>query len=586
MTDNTPFNRPIPLFLPHSAVSTELNKTGSWRYVHPLYDEKTSPCSAACPLGEDIARIEHLASQNLITEAGQIILFENPFPAICGRVCFHNCENACNRAHLDEPVAIHLLERFIGDCLLEDKGFAPVKPLPANGKKVVIAGAGPAGLGAAYFLTLLGYRCEIYEAAAAPGGILRWGIPAYRLPQEIVEKEIRRIEDLGIGIHCRTPVTAEALEQFKTRYDALFVGCGYGRSIDLNIEGGHKADDGPQLLNRLRTEGDVSLSGRAAIIGGGNTAVDVARSLVRLGVEPIIVYRRRRQDMPAFDPEVQMALDEGVRLKTLLAPINIADATENSPNQKPLFSVVLQKMKISDREIEGRPRVIPDGDEIETLQVNHVFTAIGAGPAENWQHVPLDDASSVKLSHCHLIESEIPVIYGGDLTNRSKSVSDAIASGKQAAIVLDSYFKSGHESIKEALNRCQVGPGPSVSMAMYLGTARQNRNPHIVSATEINTHYFKTAARVCAPVAPVADRIRSFLPVESLLSKEAALAESRRCFNCGICNSCDYCRLYCPDMSVVLEDERRSIDLDYCKGCGLCVAECPRNAMVLKEESI
>jgi Pyruvate/2-oxoacid:ferredoxin oxidoreductase delta subunit len=165
-------------------------------------------------------------------------------------------------------------------------------------------------------------------------------------------------------------------------------------------------------------------------------------------------------------------------------------------------------------------------------------------------------------------------------------VSDAIASGKQAAIALDSYFKSGLDAIREAVVKCQVGTGPSVSMAMYLGRARKERNPHIVSPEEINTHYFKTAARVNAPVVSAEDRIQSFLPVEAMLSEDAALAESRRCFNCGICNACDYCRLYCPDMSVVLEDEQRSIDMDYCKGCGLCVAECPRNAMALKEESV
>jgi NADPH-dependent glutamate synthase beta subunit-like oxidoreductase len=458
--------------------------------------------------------------------------------------------------------------------------------LPANDKNVAIAGAGPAGLAAAYFLSLLGYHCDVYEASAAPGGILRWGIPAYRLPQKVLEKEISRIEGLGVTLHCRTPVTTDMIEGFKTRYDALFIGCGYGRSIDLKINGAHTAMDGLQLLNRLRTDENVTLTGKAAIIGGGNTAVDVARSLVRLGVEPMIVYRRRRQDMPAFDPEVEMALQEGVKLKTLLAPINIADAASDVPNQGPLFSMTLQKMKISATEINGRPRVVPDGNDFETLQVNHIFTAIGAEPAETWHHVPHGDHSRIRLSHCHLIEGQLPMVYGGDLTNRTQSVSDAIASGKQAAIALDSGFNSGWNAIKKTIADCQVGSGPSASMAMYLGMARKDRNPHIVSAEEINAHYFKTAARVVATVVSAEDRIQSFSPFESVLSEEAAMAESRRCFNCGVCNACDNCRLYCPDMSVVLEDEQRSINLDYCKGCGLCVAECPRNAMTLKEESV
>ncbi|MGD8899351.1 MAG: FAD-dependent oxidoreductase [Desulfobacterales bacterium] len=586
MTDYKNSDHKIPLFLPHSSVSTELNKTGSWRYVHPLYDEKTAPCSAACPLGQDIARIEHLATQNLIAEAWQTILIENPFPAICGRVCYHHCENACNRGQLDEPVAIHHLERFIADTQLAQTSAIAVKPLPANDKNVAIAGAGPAGLAAAYFLSLLGYHCDVYEASAAPGGIMRWGIPAYRLPQNVLEKEISRIEGLGVTLHCRTPVTTDMLEGFKTQYDALFIGCGYGRSIDLKINGAHMAEDGLQLLNRLRADKNVFLTGEAAIIGGGNTAVDVARTLVRLGVEPMIVYRRRRQDMPAFDPEVEMALAEGVKLKTLLAPIDIADLASDTPNQEPLFSMTLQKMKISATDINGRPRVVPDGNDIETLQVNHIFTAIGAEPSETWHHVPQGDYSRISLSHCHLINGQLPMVYGGDLTNHTKSVSDAIASGKQAAIALDSCFNSGWDAIKKAIAGCQVGSGPSVSMAMYMGMARKDRNPHIVSAGEINTHYFKGAARVVAPVVSAEDRIQSFSPVESVLSEAAALAESRRCFNCGICNACDFCRLYCPDMSVLLEDERRSINLDYCKGCGLCVAECPRNAMALKEEGV
>jgi NADPH-dependent glutamate synthase beta subunit-like oxidoreductase/ferredoxin len=586
MTDNQPAKKAPPLFLPHSSASTELNKTGSWRYVRPFYDEKTSPCSAACPLGEDIARIEHLVSQNLIAEARQTILIENPFPAVCGRVCFHYCESACNRAQLDEPIAIRHLERFLGDMLISNKQMAPLEALPANGKKVAIAGAGPAGLAAAYFLSLLGYRCEVYEATAAPGGILRWGIPTYRLPQDVVEKEIRRIEELGVIIHCRTPVTGEMLHTFKTRYDAAFIGCGYGRAIDLRIDGAQKAVDGLQLLYRIRADEDTSLKGNAAIIGGGNTAVDVARSLVRLGVDPVIVYRRRRQDMPAFDPEVQMALNEGVKLMELLSPIRIEAASSRSANRRPLFSVALQKMKVSDTEISGRSRVVPDGDKTQTLRVNHVITAIGAEPEAAWHQVPTGKTPCLDLSHCKLVNDGMPIAYGGDLTNRLKSVADAIASGKQAAVALDTYFESGWDAVKKAVAGCQVGAGPAVSMTMYLGEERKNRNPQIVSFNEINTHYFKSAPRVIAPVLPPEDRTQSFLPIESMLSEEAALAESRRCFNCGICNACDYCRLYCPEMSVMVEDERRDINLDYCKGCGLCVAECPRNAMALKEENI
>ena len=588
MTDYCNPENKIPLFLPHSYASTTLNKTGSWRYVQPLYAEKTSPCSAACPAGEDIARIEMLVSQKLIQEAWETILEENPFPAICGRVCFHNCEGACNRGQMDDPVAIHHLERFVGDAAISSKETLRIETFPANGKKVAIAGSGPAGLAAAYFLTRLGFACEVFEAQPEPGGILRWGIPTYRLPRNVLQKEIGRIKKLGVTLHCRTPVTAEMLQAFKTQYDAVFIGCGHGRTINLQIEGAQKAIDGLQFLYNVRAQQEMSLSAdhTAAVIGGGNTAIDVARSLVRLGIDPIIVYRRRRQDMPAFDPELQVALDEGVKLKTLLTPIAIKDAVKDSADHQAPYVVTLQKMKVSATEIEGRARVVPDGDKTETLQVDHIFSAIGAEPEAPWHPVTAGTSPYLDLSYCKLINDDIPIAYGGDLANRAKSVADAIASGKQAAIALDTCFKSGWDAVKKAVTGCQVGPGPTVSMTIYLGKERKDRSSHIVSYSEINTHYFPNASRVIAPVLPLKDRIQSFLPVESTLKKEAALEEARRCFNCGICNACDYCRLYCPEMSVMVEDERRHINLDYCKGCGLCVAECPRNAMALKEENI
>jgi NADPH-dependent glutamate synthase beta subunit-like oxidoreductase len=588
MTAEKPPQKKIPLFLPHSSASTDINKTGSWRYVRPRYDEKTAPCSAACPLGEDIARIELLASQKSLQQAWETVLKENPFPAICGRVCFHNCEDSCNRGQFDDPVAIHHLERFLGDTAIYAQQPPEIETLPDNCKKVAVAGAGPAGLAAAYFLARLGYRCEVFEARPEAGGILRWGIPQYRLPQEILQKEINRIESLGITIHCHRPISGEMLEAFKSSYDALFCAWGYGRAIDLKIAGASKAIDGLQFLYQIRAEKPVLLKekGTAAVIGGGNTAIDVARTLVRLGIEPIIVYRRRRQDMPAFDPEVEMALNEGVKLKTLLSPIRIENAGSASPGNQSKRLITFHKMKICTAQSHERARVVPDGDKTATLLADHVFTAIGAGDAMPWQNIPDDAHLSANLSHCRMTFAGMPIAYGGDLTNRVKSVADAIASGKQAAIALDTYFKSGSTAIGKAVADCQVGPGPAVSMAAYLGEARKNRNPHRVTYREINVDYFRSVPRTLAPVLSADDRIRSFSPVESTFSKRAALEESRRCFNCGICNACDYCRLYCPEMSVVVDDSGRRIDLDYCKGCGLCVAECPRNAMALTEESI
>ena len=436
-------DKQLPLFVPHSSISTAVNKTGSWRFFHPKYEEKTAPCSAACPVGQDIPRIEMLASRGQLKDAWQTILNENPFPAICGRICFHPCETACNRASMDDPIAIHHLERFLGDSAITTGSTSELEFKPSTGKKVAIAGAGPAGLAAAYFLTRLGYSCDVFEAASEPGGLLRWGIPAYRLPRDILGQEIRRIENCGVTIKCETPVTGRLLETIHKEYDALFVGCGYGRSIGLKIVGDEFARDGLDFLNSLQREEKMSFNGTAAIIGGGNTAIDVARCLARLGTAPLIVYRRRIQDMPAFEPEIAMAVEEGVRIMELVVPIRIRETAGNSSSSLPGYELTLQKMKVSKKEISGRARVIPDGDDTSTLTVQNIFVAIGAAAAALWQFPDSKESKPLTLSHCAFFEHKMPLIFGGDLTSPVKSVTDAIASGKQAAMALDTYFEHG-----------------------------------------------------------------------------------------------------------------------------------------------
>ena len=571
----------LPLFIPHSHTSTAVNKTVSWRFFHPKYDEKTAPCSAACPVGQDIARIEMLTSSGLLKDAWQLILNENPFPAVCGRVCFHPCESACNRSNLDAPIAIHNLERLLGDTALSKEWIPAANIKPARDQKVAIAGAGPAGLSAAYFLARLGFRCEVFEANSAPGGMLRLGIPGYRLPRNILDYEIKRIEDQGVMIHCDTPVTGDRLEKICEDYDALFVGCGYGRSISLRIDGGHLADDGLDFLRRLHQGEAMSFAGRAVILGGGNTAVDVARCLARLGASPLIVYRRRIQDMPAFEPEVEMALQEGVKIMELVAPIHIRQNQKNSSSK---YTLTLQQMKISKTEINGRARVIPDGNKTETIDAQNIFVAIGAEADALW-HVPATDSTqSLSLSHCKLIEQKIPLVFGGDLTSPVKSVADAIASGKQAAMALDTYFEKGPQAVDDTLAACRVGPGPALSLEAYSGGNRQNRSTHVVTYDEIVSDYFQPAPRVTPSSLDANRRRQSFAEVESTLTANVAQREAVRCFSCGNCNACDYCRLYCPEMAVKVEKGQRSIDMDYCKGCGVCATECPRNAMALEEE--
>ncbi len=579
MTTEQNFAEKIPLFISRSNISTELNKTGSWRFVRPKYHEKTAPCSAACPAGEDIARIEMLSSQGRYREALEIILLENPFPAICGRVCFHTCETACNRSGFDEPIAIHGIERFIGDTAVRDNLTFSLERLPDNGKKICIVGAGPSGLAAAYFLIRLGYSCDVFEAETEPGGILRWGIPRYRLPDAVVNAEVQRIKNLGVKILCNTRATQNFLDEAKDRYHAFFIGCGHGRSLKMNIPGENMALDGLDFLNRMRKEKTESLNnGTAAVIGGGNTAIDVARSLVRLGVKATLVYRRRKQDMPAFEYEVETAVKEGVKIMELFSPSSIAqDGGE--------YILTLQPMKRSGMETDtGRARVVPDGETTQELRVQRIFTAIGAEPSESWQLPSEENAETVYLSHCAFMANNPPFLFGGDLTNPTKSVADAIASGKQSAMALDTFFKKGLNAITNRLNSCLVGNGPALSMERYLDGKRSNRNPDMVSYEDINIDYFSPAPRIKAKSLSLNKQMNPFDEIETTFTIRQVMEETRRCFNCGICNACDNCRIFCPEIAVDLQDGQRRINLDYCKGCGICVVECPRNAMALEEE--
>lgn len=578
MTTEPKHAEKISLFISRSNISTEINKTGTWRFVRPKYHEKTAPCIAACPAGEDIARIEMLFNQERYQDAVETILLENPFPSVCGRVCFHPCETVCNRAGLDDPVAIHALERFIGDIAIRDELTLKLKKFPENGKTVCIVGAGPSGLAAGYFLSQLGFSCDIYEARSEPGGILRWGIPRYRLPDDVVASEIERIKKTGVKIICNTPVTQNFLQDAKDRYHALFIGCGHGRSLKMNIPGENMAFDGLEFLSILRKGKAVPSNGTAAVIGGGNTAIDVARSLVRLGATTTLVYRRRKQDMPAFKDEVEMADKEGVRIMELYSPIEI-----NEDDGEYVLS--LQRMKTSGMETDrGRARVIPDGQITQHLRVQKIIVAIGAEPSAPWQFPSHKNTETLYLSHCTFTASEPPLLFGGDLTNTIKSVTDAVASGKQAAMALDIFFKQGRHAITDRLNSCLVGNGPALSMECYMGGKRLIRNPHIVSYDDINLDYFSQTPRVNSETLAINNRMNSFDEIEATFTINQTMEEARRCFNCGICNACDNCRIFCPEIAVILQGAERQINLDYCKGCGICVFECPRSAMDLEEE--
>ncbi|WP_319524219.1 FAD-dependent oxidoreductase [uncultured Desulfosarcina sp.] len=571
-------NKPISLFISRSSTTSRINKTGSWRFARPRYQDQTAPCSAACPAGVDIPKIERAVAEGRVEQAWQTYMEENPFPSVCGRVCFHTCESACNRGRLDQPVNINRLDRFIGDAALERGCLEDRTALPSKGRRVAICGSGPAGLSAACFLTRLGFACEIFESRSRPGGVLYWGIPAYRLPKTVLQREIDRIVDLGVRIHCNQPVDADVLARLQSEYDAVFMGFGLGRSLGLDIPGGSRMADGLSLLEAIQNGDTPDVGGEVAVVGGGNTAVDVARSLVRLGVRPTILYRRRRQDMPAFEHEIVAAEAEGVRIVELVSPLAIEESADG-------VTVQLGRMKTADTGEDGRTRVVPDGDRTTSMTFTAIYAGIGADVAEAW-HRPDSDSTSDRLilSQCTLDVGSTPLVYGGDPVMPVNSVTDAIASGKQAAIALHAFFEGGRDAVPTAMDRSRVGAGPALSMEIYLGGERRLRDRHVVTAEEINTDYFQTSSRTAPSQLSVDEARETFAEIESTLPADQAAEEAGRCYQCGLCNDCDNCRIFCSEVSIEVKDGKRRIDFDYCKGCGVCVVECPRCAMVIEEE--
>ena len=569
--------------MPSTIGTMAWNQTGEWRYLTPLIANKPAPCSSACPAGEDTARIEMLSARGLFQEAWEAILQENPFPGVCGRVCFYPCEAACNRREFDQAIAIHTLERFAADTAERCDLQPNFERLPARPERIAIVGAGPSGLAAAWFMARLGYGCDVFEAGEEAGGILRWGIPLFRLPLSVLQREVAQIEALGPRIHTGKAIDARGLNELLQSHQAVYVACGHSKTTSLSIPGEtHPAVlGGLSFLANLRTDQHPAVPGLSAVIGGGNTAIDVARSIIRLGGKALILYRRRRQDMPAFGDEVQMALDEGVELMELVAPASIEPVGDGC-------RVVLRRMRVAGDD-GARAHVEPDGALTCEVEVARLFRATGAEAADQWIEPPGSGAGILNFGNCSLVQKngQTPLLYGGDVLNDVKSVVHAVASGKQAAMALDTLFREGADAVLPKLESCRVGDGVSLSMEIYMGGLRSQRNRRVVRYGEINTNYFQHAHRMTQPRLVPDERIRNFNEIDLPVADDIAMHEAKRCFNCGVCNQCDNCYLLCPDFSVICDEGSgaRHINLDYCKGCGICDYECPRGIITMEEVS-
>ena len=528
--------------------SSLANHTGSWRTTRPVYVDRLPPCNHACPAGENIqAWLFHAESGDYET-AWRELVKNNPLPAIMGRVCYHPCETACNRGSLDESVSIHAVERFLGD--EATKRNWQVEAGAASGKRVLVVGAGPAGLSAAWHLRLAGHAVTIHEAGPLSGGMMRFGIPKYRLPREVLDADVQRILDLGVELKLNSKVDDLQAAMKEGNFDACFLAVGAHLAKRAYIPAGDadKILDAVSVLRGMEGEEKPLLGRRVVVYGGGNTAIDVARTAKRLGAEEsIIVYRRTREKMPAHHFEVEEALQEGVMMKWLST---ITEAGEAS------FKV--EKMALDEN---GFPQ--PTG-EFETIEADSLVLALGQdvdlGLLAAVPGLTLDNGS-VQVDAA-MMTGHAGIFAGGDMVPGERTVTVAIGHGKKAARNIDAWLRGE-----------TYAPPPKHEVATF---------------DKLNTWYYMDAPKTVQPVLDIIRRQGTFEEVLGGLDEGNALFEARRCLSCGNCFECDNCYGVCPDNAVIKlgPGKRFRFNYDYCKGCGICVAECPCGAIRVEAETV
>jgi len=528
--------------------SSLANKTGSWRTERPVYVDRLPPCNAQCPAGEDIQGWLFHAESGDYESAWKHLTKDNPFPATMGRVCYHSCEGACNRAQVDSAVGINSVERFLGDEALK-KGWKLTKPETETGKHILVVGAGPSGMSAAYHLRRLGHKVTVKEAGPLMGGMMRFGIPKYRLPRDVLDAEMQRIVDMGVTVEFGTKVSDIALTMKDGGFDAAFlaVGAHIAKRAFIPAKDSSRILDAVSVLRSMEGE-DMPMLGRKVVVyGGGNTAIDVARTAKRLGAtEAIIVYRRTREKMPAHDFEVEEALEEGVMVKWLSTIKNAGDG-----------ALTIEKMKLDEK---GNPQ--PTG-EFETLEADSVVLALGQDVdlslLEGVTGLEVKDGV-VQVNPQTMMTGHPGLFAGGDMVPADRNVTVAIGHGKKAARNIDAW-----------LSGVTVAPVIKHALATF---------------DRINPWYYSDAPKTVRPQLDIARRTSSFDEVQGGLTEGNALFEARRCMSCGNCFECDNCYGVCPDNAVIKLGPGKGFQFnyDYCKGCGICVSECPCGAIEMEPE--
>jgi NADPH-dependent glutamate synthase beta subunit-like oxidoreductase len=478
---------------------------------------------------------------------------DNPFPSVMGRVCYHPCEAACNRAGLDEPLAIHAVERFLGD-------FGLVRGLPVDStearcdERIAVIGAGPAGLSAAYQLARRGYRVTVFEALSEAGGVLRWGIPPYRLPREILRQEIARILSLGVEIRLAVLVGRDLSWESLVAHQAVVVATGRSqgrRLLDLGngVEGVY---DGLEFLRMLAADMAPHIGRRVAVIGGGSVAIDVARSALRLGAEEVaLVSLEPFEDMPAHPEEIEEAQAEGVNFCCGFCLQNPVVANGR------IAGLDIAPVQFLGRDANGEVRFEPAQGPPRALPADTIIQAIGQ--EANLDFLPTDLVHQGRLA----VDGSGQLAHGmvfaaGDVVSGPARVVDAIAAGKRAALGIHHLLRGGStKATDEPIQTVQVG--------------------------DLNLLYFPPTRRMGIRRLTPAARRHSMAEVSGGWAETEAVGEARRCFNCGVCTACDNCVVFCPDLAVRRGAAAYAYEVldQYCKGCGICARECPRHVITM-----
>ena len=525
-----------------------LNKskgTGSIRKSKPEYVDFFPPCNNACPAGENIQEWLSLAQEGKIEDAWRALTQQNPMAAIHGRVCYHPCENSCNRKDLDSSVSIHAVERFLGDEALKNNWqFYPPKTL--TGKKIMIVGAGPSGLSAAYHLRKLGHEVTIFEAGPVAGGMMNFGIPAYRMPRNILQAEIKRIENFGVKIVLNYKVQDILKEKENGGFDAVFVAIGahLAKKVNIPAQEASKILDAVSFLKDADENSDNKplLGRRVAIYGGGNTAMDAARTAKRLGAdEAMIIYRRDREHMPAHEFEADEALSEGVKIHWLSSIKNMETS-----------SITVEKMQV----IDGK--AVPTG-EYETLEADSLILALGQEADTDFlKHIEgitfKEDGTTVEVNPSMM--TGYPGIFaGGDMVPSERTVTIATGHGKKAARNIDAWLRNT--------------------------TYEKPANNPLVTIEKLQI-WFKTNAEAKAQQhLEIEKAVETFDEIVAGYTTEEAVYEAQRCLSCGNCFECDSCYGACPEGAISKngKGEGYTINYDLCTGCGVCAEQCPCHAL-------